>query len=235
MPNIGIASLNVAVRAGRSVVTQQFGKAPLQVHKPLYLESADHPTVFLKTPSSGLLEGDEHRLRIKVERNATLEIRTQACTLVYPGASRQKIDIVLEDGASLIFEPHPLILARGAKFTQTIAIALAGDCHLLFSESWCAGRIAMNERWKFDSFENTVLIRSNQELIYREHWILHPKLGSVDHPFICGEFTHFKNSYTTGRHRAVHGTGGQEPALSWFLTKPNFSIKRTAASNVDLL
>ncbi len=245
MPNLGIARLQVAQRGGRSVVTQQFGKAPLQVHRPLYLDESGQPTVYLKTPSAGLLAGDEHEITVHVEAGASLKLCTQACTLVYPGASKQTIDISIEDGGTLIFQPHALILATDAEFTQRIAITLGANCNLLVSDYWCAGRLAMNEKWQFKRFNNTITIRtadsstnSHLSTLYREHWSLEPKSIPVKHPLLCGEFTHFQNTYSCGSLRQANNEPSTDKAADstcsriWDVSKDGYNIRRIAATSV---
>ncbi|HEY9731164.1 MAG TPA: urease accessory protein UreD [Drouetiella sp.] len=265
MPNVGIARLQVAERGGRSVVTQQFGKAPLQVHRPLYLDESGQPTVYLKTPSAGLLAGDEHEISVHIEPGASLKLCTQACTLIYPGASRQTVDIRIGDGGTFIFQPHALILARDAEFVQRIAITLGANCNLLFSDYWCAGRLAMNEKWQFKRFENTVTIQVAVEsdnssvavesdvyrlsTIYREHWSLEPAKVHAEHPLLCGEFTHFQNTYSCGDlrqsngldERQGRGVSGvtvnskqlhEQPERIWDISRDGYNIRRICAKAV---
>ena len=63
--------------AGWSVVTEQYSQAPLQLHRPLYLDAEIYPTVFLKTPSAGLLGGDKHSLSVHALENSTIKILNQ--------------------------------------------------------------------------------------------------------------------------------------------------------------
>lgn len=231
MPNLGLAQVFVEMRGDRSVVAQQLGQAPLQVHAPLYLDGAKHPTVFLKSPSSGLLHGDEHRVSIKISDGATLEVRTQASTLVYPGTSRQTISIELNENSSLIFHPHALILARGANLMQDINVSLKRTSHLSYSEHWSAGRIAMNEAWQFEQFTNTVNIYIEQALVYREHWKLRPADSDVTNSLIAGGFLHFKNAYLHGDYtnRAPRAVARPNEQRLWTLNRDTLQIDRTAA------
>lgn len=232
MPNIGIARLQVTQKQDRSVVTQQYGKAPLQVHRPLYLDESGQPTVYLKTPSAGLLAGDEHEIAVHVEKSASLKLCTQACTLVYPGTSKQTVDICIEDGGTLIFQPHALILATNADFSQTINITLGENCNLLFSDYWCAGRIAMNEQWQFKCFRNTITMRAAGKLIYREHWSLEPQSAAVEHPVLCNDYTHFQNTYSCGTLKQ-NSTDINEPSMRlWNLNRDGYNIRRVVSKSV---
>ncbi len=227
MPNLGIAKLSVDCRDGISVVTHQYGKAPLQLHRPLYLEGHTYPTVYLRTPSAGLLEGDIHDLEVGVGRSSTLELRTQASTLIYPGKSQQTIRIKVNEGGKLIYLPHSIILAAEAHFTQKVYIELAKGSLLQYRDIWSAGRIAMKEKWQFQYFSNLIEIFVEDELIYREHWKLEPKKFSLTHPVLCGEHTEFTNMYHFGPWDFEHlALAIPQKSTSWCLSKPQGQVCR---------
>jgi urease accessory protein len=228
MPNVGIASIRAQAKDGRSVVVQQFGKAPLQVHAPLYLENTDYPTVYLRSPSAGLLDGDTHQLDIIVEAGAKLEVRSQAATLVYPGRSSQTIRITLASGATLVFTPHPFILASHAAFRQDVEINLADDSKLVFCDHWCAGRIAMGERFQFESFANKIRILRNDELVFAEAWQIHARQENLSQFAIASDFNQFRSLYEFG------SIASQVPDLlgesrQWSLARQPDRVTRTAA------
>jgi urease accessory protein UreH len=196
--NIGLAELTVAVVAGWSVVTEQYSQAPLQLHRPLYLDTDLYPTVFLKTPSSGLLGGDKHRLAVHASEDSTIKILNQSATLVYPGASEQIIEIDIADGATVFFQPCPLILAAGASLTQIVRIEMSDTSRLRYVDEWSAGRIAMNECWRFERFDNTIEIFMAGSLKYRERFVLEPLKTSPNHALIGHYFTRFQSVYCFG-------------------------------------
>jgi urease accessory protein len=227
MSNLGIAKLSVDFRDGISVVTHQYGQAPLQLHRPLYLEDHDYPTVYLRTPSAGLLGGDIHDLEVRVGRNSTLELRTQASTLIYPGKSLQTIKISVGEGGKLIYLPHSIILAAEAHFTQRVHIELAKGSFFQYRDIWSAGRIAMKEKWQFQYFSNLIKISVEDQLVYREYWCLEPKKMSLTHPILCGEHTEFTNIYHFGPWNFEHlALDIPEKSISWCLSKPQGQIYR---------
>jgi urease accessory protein UreH len=196
--NIGLAELTVQLVAGWSVVTEQYSQAPLQLHRPLYLDLDTYPTVFLKTPSSGLLGGDQHQLTVRAAENSTVKIVNQSATLVYPGASQQTIDIDIASGGTVYFEPCPLILAAGANLTQKVRIEMSQTSCLRYIDEWSAGRIAMNECWRFERFDNTIEIFIAGSLAYRERFVLEPLKAPPDHALIGHHFTRFRSVYHFG-------------------------------------
>lgn len=232
MSNLGIAKLSVACRGRISVVTDQYGQAPLQLHRPLYLEDHDYPTVYIRTPSAGLLAGDIHDLQVHVGPDSTLELRTQASTLIYPGKSQQTLKIQVDEGGKLIFLPHSIILAAEAHFTQKVHIELARGSLLQYQDIWSAGRIAMKEKWQFQHFSNLIEISVEDNLVYREHWILEPKKLSLTHPVLCGEHTEFTNIYHFGPwdfEQLVLDIPAD--STSWSLSKPQGHVWRVLTSD----
>jgi urease accessory protein len=197
--NLGLARLSVSFEGNLSTVVEQFSQTPLQLHRPLYLEGASYPTVYIKTPSSGLLGGDEHKIDINVGAGAKLELRTQAATLVYPGLSLLQINLSVADSAKLIFLPHPIILGANSSLCQKVRINLGADSTLNFGDTWCAGRIGMQELWQFTDYEYLLEIFQENRLAYREHWRVAPREVPLKHPFLCGDFTHFASLYQFGK------------------------------------
>ncbi len=227
MPNHGTAHLTVAVQANRSVVIEQFGKAPLQLHRPLYLDAKSFPTVFLRTPSYGLLDGDIHELFVQVEAGAELEMRTQGATLVYPGMTEQKIHIRVAAGGRLRFLPHPLILAAHASLKQRIKIEIDQSSSVAFKESWVCGRVAMGERWKFAEFDNLVEIECQNQLLYRESFIVRPEKDNLTHPAICGDFTGFETRFDYGE-TAVECVDASSDQVFWYWRRERGQITKRA-------
>jgi urease accessory protein len=221
MPNIGIAELDVVHDGERSIVAKQFGRAPLQVHRPLYLDGASHPTVFLRSPSSGLLDGDAHRITVRVDDGAMLELRTQAACVVYPGASEQMVNIEVGKNARFQFRPHPFILHKGARLRQHVRITLHSTSQLILSDSWCAGRLAMNEAWEFDEFDNCVEIFVEDKLIYRDRFFLRPSACCPAHPYVCEDFKSFETLHLFNDDASIANTD-----TSWRSTRRSLTIIR---------
>jgi urease accessory protein len=214
------------------VVVEQYSQAPLQLHKPLLLERNAPPVVYLKTPSSGLLDGDEHRIEIDVNENSSIEMRTQACTLVYPGRSSQQIKINVAEGGCLLFHPHSIILARGSELSQTVEIHLAQEASLDYQEQWCAGRIAMGEVWSFRSFDYRLEIFVGGALTFRERWRLEPSVHTLVNPVICDEFTHFRTRFVFkpgGTNKVAEKPSPQplDRSRSWSMQRDHGHIQRT--------
>jgi urease accessory protein UreH len=196
--NQGLARLSVSSDGSLSTVVDQFSQTPLQLHCPLYLEGGSYPTVYIKTPSSGLLGGDDHQIDVSVDKGAQLELRTQAATLVYPGRSLLQINLAVADGAKLVFLPHPIMLGAESRLSQKVRIKLGKGATLSFADTWGAGRVGMHELWQFADYEYQLEIFQENTLAYREHWRIAPAAMRLEHPLLCGGYTHFASFYEFG-------------------------------------
>ena len=238
MPNLGLVRLRTERCAHGSVVKEQYSQSPLQAHRPLYLERGAPPVVFLKTPSSGLLEGDEHRIDISVGEGSALTLATQASTLAYPGSSRQTLTAHIHCGGFLKFHPHMLILGAESALRQRTVIHLEPGASLDYQEEWCAGRIAMGECWRFSTFDYAIEILQSDKLVYRERWLLDTSKQDLINPVICGRFTHFKTRFLFGT--AIEDSHSPSPACKsdyerqWTLKKESGRIMRSASRPVAL-
>ncbi|MBU6454403.1 MAG: urease accessory protein UreD [Cyanobacteria bacterium REEB67] len=231
MINLGVARLTVGTDGEQSKVTDQFSQTPLQLHRPLYLDEQNFPTVYLKSPSSGLLGNDSHVIDVSVSANSTLELRTQAATLVYPGRSSLNVKLQVAERGRLIYLPHPIILGATASLEQRVSIDLGEDATLEYSDTWCVGRIAMAEVWKFQTYDYALEIFQAGRLLFRERWILEPGRMPVQHPLLCGDYTHFAAYYSFGR--AASGDispdcSSFESGLDWTMRRGANTIRRRA-------
>jgi urease accessory protein len=235
--NIGVAKLRVEHDGEISTVVDQFSQTPLQLHRPLYLEEASYPTVYLKTPSSGLLDGDVHEIEVSLGVNSRLELRTQAATLAYPGESSLDIKIHVGDGGKLVYLPHAMILGEGARLTQRVCIKLEGTASIDYSDTWCAGRIAMREQWKFSFYDYHLEIFKDDVFAYRERWRINPSVDGLSNAFLCGDYTHFASIYSFGPSvdcdLELPSPPAWEVGEDWTLTRDAGTIRRRC-SRVEL-
>jgi urease accessory protein len=95
----------------------------------------------------GLVDGDDLSLEVTVERGATCVVTTQASTKVYRGQTRQRTTVRVEDAATAIVAPDPIVPFRGARFAQTTSVELAAGGSLILADTVTAGRVAHGERW----------------------------------------------------------------------------------------
>jgi urease accessory protein len=74
---------------------------------------------------AGPLAGDYDRVEIRIE-SGTLSIEPVAATVALPGSARTvlELDVTVGDGARLVLEDAPLVVAEGADVVRTTTIRL---------------------------------------------------------------------------------------------------------------
>lgn len=113
--------------------------------EPLVRGAAGAARVSLAAGAAGPLGGDEYSLDVHVERGGTLVLNDVSATLVLPGAhggrSRMRISIRVDDDATLIWLPEPIIAARGCDHVHEVHVELSTRARFLMREEVLLGRL----------------------------------------------------------------------------------------------
>ncbi|PSR81223.1 urease accessory protein UreD [Coniella lustricola] len=136
--------------------------AGLTYQYPLKLISPPHNTqqhlsalVFLLSYGGGLVSGDTVSLSITVGAASKLSVVTQGHTKIFKSAApdittRQRLDVVIEDGAGLCLLPDPVQPFAESVYEQTQIFHLQGEGASLCLLDWVTqGRKARGEDWDF--------------------------------------------------------------------------------------
>lgn len=148
-----LATQSVMERGGR-VVSRVDGlrsQAPLVLrpvragrHEPLVHRAAGAARVALASGAAGPLGGDELFLDIHVGAGSTLVLSEISATLLLPGAragrSRMRITMRVDEEATLVWLPEPVIAARGCDHAHDIRIDLARSARLFMRDELLLGR-----------------------------------------------------------------------------------------------
>ena len=112
--------------------------------EPYIQKSPQAVRVALTTAAAGPLGGDNYQLDIRVGAGATLFLREVSASLILPGAhgaeSRWVNNVVLEEGATLVWVPEPFIAARGCRHFHDVQIEMADSARLFYREELVLGR-----------------------------------------------------------------------------------------------
>jgi urease accessory protein len=181
----GSASVVFTKVGARTVTSSLLARSPLRLLTP-----KNHgPGAWLFTSSygGGLVDGDELRLRIRLERGATAMVGTQAQTKVYRGASAQHVDAHVDRDATLVCLPDPVVCYAGASYVQNAHIRLEAGASLVWLEAMTCGRSARRERWAFDRYASRteiaragVMVARDAVLLDARHGPLIARLGRFD-------------------------------------------------------
>lgn len=99
--------------------------------------------VHLLGTAGGPLGGDDLTLRVRVLAGTDVTVRSVAATVALPGdgtPSRQRFEVVVEEGARLVWLPEPLVAAAGCDHHVRADVDLAADADLVWLDEVVLGR-----------------------------------------------------------------------------------------------
>lgn len=137
--------------------------------------------MFLSSFGGGLVDGDRIDFRVEAAPRTTAFIGTQASTKVYrsPRGSSQTIEVRVGEGAAVALVPDPVVAFAGARYTQTIDIALERDASLVLFDAYTCGRRSRGECWQFSGFESKTTVARDGRLLLVDSTRLDPAHGSI--------------------------------------------------------
>ena len=114
----GTGLLDVVRVDRRSVVRRAYATSPLRLLTP-----KNHGTaawVYTSSYGGGLVGGDDLRLTVKVGREASVFLSSQASTKVYRSQARAslRLDAEVAAGGQLIVWPDPVVCFAGSTYRQ---------------------------------------------------------------------------------------------------------------------
>jgi urease accessory protein len=173
----GRAELHFARYGQRTILRHQYATVPAQIIRPFYAPEDERATVYLLTPTGGMLSGDRLDIHIVLEPGAQVCLTTASATKVHPATdlpAEQSLRIDLGAGSSLEYLPEPTILFREARWRQRTVVHRAADSRLLLSEGWSAGRVARQEVWAFSSLDTSIEVYTAERLSLFDRMHIHP-------------------------------------------------------------
>ncbi len=154
---VGLMELEVANRDGASRLVHRYGRAPLLLLQPIYLDPArpDMPFVVLLQQGGGLLQGDRYRIDVACRDGAAVHLTTQSASKLYKCEENFITQLVtLEAGADSFVEylPDLTIPYRQSRFFQRLDLRIDPTATVIVGEVLSAGRIAHGERHDYDIY-----------------------------------------------------------------------------------
>ena len=159
---VGVLDLEFRLAAdGRTVLADRFQKSPLQVMRPLYVDTTlPHvPVTYLMSTGGGVVGGDRLDIDVRIADGAHAVITTQAATRIHrmdAGFATQNVRLSLGAGSVCEWVPDPLIPYAGSRFQQRLTATVPEDAVLVLSDVLTAGRVARGERWAVDALVSAV-------------------------------------------------------------------------------
>ena len=184
-PAGGVAEVSFRRRGNQTVLAHLFQQAPLRVLFPRSEEPAA-PLAALVCTSGGLVGGDALGVRIRVERDASAVVMTQAAERIYRstgGTCRVHTTLAVQEGARLDYLPHETIVFQAARLHRTTVIELVLGCQVLACGMLVFGRTASGESFNRGSIRDAWEIRRDGRLLWADALLidgLGDELGDVD-------------------------------------------------------
>ena len=150
---------------GRTLLLTARAESPLRFLRPTF-PGTTSATICLVTFGGGLVGGDEVELDIEVERGATLVVFTQSSTKVFRGTSRQLLRAKVE--GTLVVLPDPVSAFAGARYTQRIDVALAGEGACVVLDGFTSGRAAFGDRWAMTTLDLRTTVTYGARMLLRD-------------------------------------------------------------------
>ncbi|WP_167626618.1 urease accessory protein UreD [Paracoccus luteus] len=112
--------------------------------EPLTDRRHDVARVALAAGTAGPLGGDSYALDVQVGAGSTLVLTEISAMLVLPGPregqSRMSITVRVDDGATFVWWPQPIIAARRCDHRHDVRITLAESARMILREEMLLGR-----------------------------------------------------------------------------------------------
>jgi urease accessory protein len=189
----------------KTVLTQQYSKAPLLTQKALHYDIANPSMayLFLMSSSGGILQGDRYHIAISVKSRAIANITTQGATRIYKMESNygaQFVEIDVDDGSYLEFLPDQIIPYKKSRYFQQVLIKTGIDSTVVYSEIITPGRVAMGELFDYDlCYLRLIAKNKTGKTLFMDSSRLDPKEQRFNQIGILGENSVFGVLYVIAK------------------------------------
>ncbi len=199
-----------------------FLEAPYKIMSPFY--DRDTMQLMQMCACPGLFGGDHVSMSLHIKEQAKVEYLTQSYEKIFPertGKEASRItQISLGEQASLRFLPKPVIPFANSSFSGETVIRGCASSTLQYSDIVASGRVAMNEQFQMERYENRLRIYIGEKLVFFDHMKLCPAqfvhsglghFGTYTHcgmlycysPLMPEEFDHAVRDLAEGRNLLV--------------------------------
>ncbi|SDH46237.1 urease accessory protein UreD [Myroides phaeus] len=189
-----ICSLDIKVeqRDGVSFLKDAYVTQPFRIVPVGQYRRDKAAYLMIMSSSPGLLDGDDHRLEVKVAEHSKLQLQTQAYQRLFHmrDKSTQTMAINLEKGAAFAYVPHPVVPQNSSTFISHNIVNLAEDCQFLLSDIVTCGRKMSGEQFEYNHFQNLTEVFVDNEMVLKDNVLLQPELMPIQGLGILEGFTH---------------------------------------------
>ena len=193
-----VSKLNITAenKNGKTILRDVFFTAPYKIAKP-FPEKDGGLRIIVMTASAGILEGDEHLVKIDIGNNAKLTYHTQSYEKIHrmeKGSAVKTVNINSASGSTLIYFPFPVIPFENSAFECNYDIKLEDDTSkLAFVDIITCGRKEHNESFLYQYYKNVITISQSNELSFYENTCFEPLKNEMSSFGMLEGYTHMAN------------------------------------------
>jgi urease accessory protein len=154
--------------------------------EPMVRPGASVARVSLASGAAGPLGGDDLKLDIHVRKGSVLVLKEVSAMLLLPGArggcSHMHITVTVENDATFVWLPEPLIAAHGCDHVHHISIALEARARLFMREELLLGR----HRERPGNLTQHLCVRRAGRSLFHQRVAVGPRAKGWDSPAVLG-------------------------------------------------
>jgi urease accessory protein len=199
MPVNAKLQIQTVLRNGITCLEQSYFTAPLKVANITEDKSSKQLHLMLMSSSPGILDEDEHGIKIKLREGSDLELQTQSYQRLFnmKTGAKQSMEVCLEKGSSFVYLPHPVVPHENSIFIVKNRIYLSDDCRLMWGEVLTCGRklskglLSENgEIFQLSRYHNITEVFINDKLVIKENLLMEPLMINANSMGQLEGFTH---------------------------------------------
>lgn len=179
----GALRLRAVLANGVTQIGDCYRTAPFHLGIPADRIGDGRAEVIIQGVGPGYFPGDRLRIDLTAESGATLVVRGQGATKLYPSPGGEAASVATrlraEAGATLVYLPGELIPFRDGVLTATTEIDVAAGGRVALAEILMPGRTAMGEHLAYRSLDMRVEARYAGRRCLIERMRLEPDIRDV--------------------------------------------------------
>lgn len=173
---VGGARVELVRDGGETRMGYCYQQIPMRVMPPFSFAGEPAALLYLITLTTGLLDGDAHRIELTARAGTRAVVTGQSASRVHPALASyatQQWAVEVEDDACLVVLPGPTIPFRGCRYFQRGRVNLAPTARAIWGDIWLPGRYdrgELSERFVWDRIVQDFEIRRGGRLVYRDRF-----------------------------------------------------------------
>ncbi len=203
----------------RTAVVDAYRTAPFHLGLPSDRAGDGSADLIVQGVGPGYLPGDRLAVAIEVGPDASLTVRGQGATKVYPSPSGQPatvaVSLSVAAGARLVYLPGELIPFRQAILEQRTTIDVAAGGTVAVGEVLTPGRLAMGEANLFSRLRLDLHARLDGGLVLLERVRLEPACRPLTSPARHGGFAVAGTLYLIGHDWQLPSAPDISDGVTW--------------------